>query len=69
LKQGGILALNIAGVPSYPRLETDFLALAKREGWRLQATLRIEMSRMVGTRIHNGGSAVKTEPLFVFAKR
>ena len=69
LKQGGLLAVNITGVPSYPRLESDFLALAKREGWKLRTTFRIEMSRMVGTRIHNGGSAVKTEPLFVFAKQ
>jgi hypothetical protein len=69
LKPGGFLAVNIANVPSYPKLEADFLKLAKREGWRLRTTIRIEMSRMVGTRIHNGGSAVKTEPLFVFAKR
>jgi hypothetical protein len=68
LKRGGLLAVNIAGVPSYPRLEAEFLKLAKREGWILRATFRIEMSRMVGTRIHNGGSAVKTEPLFIFIK-
>jgi len=68
LRPGGLLAVNIASVPSYPRLEDDFIKLAKRGGWRLRATFQIEMSRMVGTRVHNGGSAVKTEPLFVFSK-
>ena len=69
LKQSGKLAVNITGVQSYPELESDFLKLAKREGWKLRRAFRIEMPRMVGTRIHNSGSAVKTEPLFVFAKR
>jgi hypothetical protein len=70
LKPGGILAVNIANVPSYPRLETDFLKLAKREGWKLRATFHIEMSRMVGTRVHRAGAGeqYKTEPLFVFTK-
>jgi hypothetical protein len=70
LKPGGVLAINVAGVPSYPRLESDFLKLAKREGWRLISTLKIEMSRMVGTRVHRAGAAAqyKTEPLFVFSK-
>ncbi len=70
LKPSGILAVNIMGVPSYPRLETDFLRLAQREGWKLRATLRIEMSRMLGTRVFKSGhfKQYKTEPLFVFNK-
>jgi hypothetical protein len=70
LKPGGILAVNIANVPSYPRLESDFLRLARREGWKLRATLRIEMSRMLGTRVFKAGNGkqYKTEPLFVFNK-
>jgi hypothetical protein len=72
LKQGGSLAVNIANVSSYPRLEADFLKLATGEGWRLRTTLQIEMSRMLGTRMSRVGiksSQYKSEPLFVFSKR
>jgi hypothetical protein len=71
LKPGGFLAVNIANVPSYPRLESDFLALAKRDGWKLRATLQIEMSQMFGTKGFNTGASkqYKMEPLFVFVKR
>jgi hypothetical protein len=70
LKPGGILAVNIANVPSYPRLESDFLSLAKREGWRLRTTVQIEMSQMLGTKGFVAGTnkQYKTEPLFVFSK-
>jgi DNA modification methylase len=70
LKSGGVLAINIANVPSYPMLESDFLALAKREGWRLISTLKIQMSRMLGTKVFRTGASkqYKTEPLFVFNK-
>ncbi|MGA7832391.1 MAG: hypothetical protein WCA21_15640 [Terracidiphilus sp.] len=70
LKPGGSLAVNIANVPSYPRLEADFLALAKREGWKLRATFQIEMSQMFGTKGFSAGASkqYKTEPLFVFSK-
>jgi hypothetical protein len=72
LKPGGLLAVNIANVPCYPKLEGDFLRLAKRERWRLITTLKIEMSRMLGTRTSRAGlksPQYKSEPLFVFAKR
>jgi hypothetical protein len=70
LKPGGSLAVNIANVPSYPRLEADFLKLAKRDGWKLRATLQIEMSQMLGTKGFRAGTGkqYKTEPLFVFSK-
>ena len=69
LKLGGFLAVNIANVPSYPKLETDFLKLAKREGWKLRATLQIEMSQMFGTKGFSASTKqYKTEPLFVFSK-
>jgi hypothetical protein len=70
LKRGGFLAVNIANVPSYPELESDFLSLAKREGWKLRATLQIEMSQMLGTKGFVAGTnkQYKTEPLFVFSK-
>jgi hypothetical protein len=71
LKLGGFLAINITGVPSFPRLEADFLTLAKREGWKLRATFQIEMSQMFGTKGFSAGASrqYKTEPLFVFVKR
>ena len=71
LKQGGILAVNIANVPSYPNLESDFLCLAKRYGWKLRATFQIEMSQMLGTKGSVAGitKQYKTEPLYVFANR
>lgn len=71
LRPGGFLAVNIADVPSYPKLETDFLKLAKREGWRLRTTLQIEMSRMLGTKGSSTGTCkqYKKEPLFVLDKR
>ena len=71
LKSSGLLAVNITGVPSYPKLESDFLALARREGWKLRATLHIEMSRMLGTKGFSTGTGkqYKTEPLFVFSTR
>ncbi|MES2392959.1 MAG: hypothetical protein V4555_15035 [Acidobacteriota bacterium] len=72
LKPDGFLAVNIANVPSYPRLESDFLNLAQREGWKLISKLQIEMSRMLGTRNAGEGAKslqYKSEPLFLFTKR
>jgi hypothetical protein len=70
LKTGGVLAVNIANVPSYPKLEANFLKLAKRDGWKLRATLQIELSQMLGTKGSSTGTGkqYKTEPLFVFSK-
>jgi hypothetical protein len=70
LKVGGLLAVNIANVPSYPRLEVDFLTLAKGEGWKLRTTIQVEMSQMFGTKGFSTGASkqYKTEPLFVFEK-
>jgi hypothetical protein len=73
LKPSGKLAVNITGVGTYPELEADFLELARLSGWKLTATLRMELSRMVGTRVKEGRSAqecqFKTEPIFIFTAR
>jgi hypothetical protein len=71
LKPGGTLAVNIASVSSYPTLESDFLLLARREGWKLTSTLRMEMSKMVGTRMGRAAAQVqyKTEPVFLLIPR
>ena len=50
LKASGKLAVNIAGVVTYPTLEADFLGLARRGGWKHIGTLQMELSRMVGTK-------------------
>jgi hypothetical protein len=61
LKPDGALAVNIAGVKSYPELERDFVALALEQGWQLVRTLRYSLSNIAG-----GG--YKYEPVFVFKK-
>jgi hypothetical protein len=67
LKPGGILAVNIADVPTFPDLEKAFLALAESKGWTRTETLYIELSPMWGTR--NPGYEPKLEPIFVFAMK
>jgi hypothetical protein len=66
LKPGGILAVNIADVPTFPDLEKAFLALAESKVWTRTETLHIELSPMWGTR--NPGYEPKLEPLFVFRR-
>lgn len=66
LKASGLLAINIANVKSYPTLEADFVALATANGFRLASTLRLALSKMMGTR--SSGGTHKYEPVFVFEK-
>jgi DNA methylase len=66
LKPEGVLAVNIADVPTFPDLEKAFLALAESKGWTRTETLHIELSPMWGTR--EPGYEPKLEPLFVFRR-
>jgi hypothetical protein len=65
LKSEGVLAVNVANVPTFPDLEKAFLALAESKGWRLVETRQIELSPMWGTR-STPEYAPKLEPIFVF---
>jgi hypothetical protein len=67
LKTTGLLAINIANVKSYPKLEDDFVELAAACGFRLVRTLKLALSVMMGTR-QVGGAKFKYEPIFVFQK-
>lgn len=66
LKTDGFLAVNIAGVPSYPTLHQDFVALAVATGWHLVETLQLVLSRMPGTGKQTASH--KYEPVFVFQR-
>jgi hypothetical protein len=66
LKPEGKLVVNLANVPTYPELERDFVTLAENNGWKLVSTLRLALSKMMGTR--NGGGKHKFEFIFVFEK-
>jgi hypothetical protein len=66
LKPSGFLVFNIAGVPSYPRLADDFLAMAGRCGFSHVETLQLALSSMPGAR---DDSPFKHEPIFVFVKK
>lgn len=68
LKSTGHLIVNIANVSSYPTLESDFVAMACARGWELERTLRLALSKMMGTR-RAGGESFKYEPVFVFKKK
>lgn len=67
LKANGTLIINIAAVKSYPTLATDFVILAEASGFKLERTLKLLLSAMVGTR--KQGEAHKSEPIFVFTKK
>jgi DNA modification methylase len=67
LKSSGRLIINIANVSSYPTLESDFVAMACARGWELERTLRLALSKMMGTR-RTGGESFKYEPVSVFKK-
>lgn len=66
LKRYGVLAVNIAGVPSYPALQEDFVALAVANGWRQVETLQLALSKMPGTGKQTAKH--KFEPIYVFRK-
>lgn len=61
-----ILAVNIAGVPSYPTLHEDFVALAVANGWRLVETLQLALSKMPGTGKQTASH--KYEPVYAFQR-
>jgi len=66
LKPDGILAVNIADVRGYPELARDFVALAKSKAWRLEKTLRLALSAMLGAKHKH--DKFKYEPIFVFRR-
>jgi hypothetical protein len=66
LKPDGWLVINVADCSSYPTLTSDFLALAKRMGFRLVETLQLALSKMVGT--DKWSATHKYEPVFAFRK-
>lgn len=68
LKPQGVLAVNIADVPTFPDLEKAFLALAESKGWTRTETLHIELSPMWGT-YSEPGYTPKLEPIFVFRRK
>lgn len=65
LRHGGILALNVANVKSYPTLAPDTYTVAREEGFEEVEILKLQLSRMLGTK--NAGT-FKHEPIFVFRK-
>jgi hypothetical protein len=82
LKQNGILAVNIAGVKSYPALDKDFVALAVSSGWQFLETLQLSLSNGPGKGKRKSEPACaqsgestsvkrvthKYEPIYVFVK-
>jgi hypothetical protein len=67
LKPSGYLILNIAGVPSFPTLMHDLVAMAEANGWKLVDRLELLLSKMMGTR--GDGETNKKEPILVFQKQ
>ena len=67
LKPEGVLAVNVADVPTFPDLEKAFLALAESKGWTRTETLHIELSPMWGTR--EPGYEPKLEPVFILRRK
>jgi hypothetical protein len=63
LTETGCLAVNIAGVPSYPHLTEHLFWIAGRCGFRPVETLRLMLSAMPSVR-----GAFKCEPVFIFQK-
>lgn len=48
LKEGGTLAINIAGVSGYTDLPQRFMEYAESKGWKLMETLRLALSSGMG---------------------
>jgi hypothetical protein len=67
LNAEGVLAVNVADVPTFPDLEKALLALAESKGWTRTETLHIELSPMWGTR--EPGYEPKLEPLFILRRK
>lgn len=62
LKEGGVLALNIAGVKSYPDIEADTVRTAESAGFVRNMTLRYSLSSLSSSKVY------KHEPVYLFTK-
>lgn len=66
LKNGGILAINIADVQSYPSFTNDFIDLMKSKStkWEYINTMKLALSSLK----RNRDDKFKYEPIFIFKK-
>lgn len=62
LKEGGVLALNIAGVRSYPDIEEDTVRTAESAGFVRNAVLKYSLSSLSSSKVY------KHEPVYLFTK-
>ena len=65
LKQGGILAINVADVINYPDLESDTLSIAKSMGFKHINTHDMALSKLMGG---SKNALFKFEPIFILKK-
>ena len=65
LKQGGILAINVADVINYPDLESDTLSIAKSMGFKHINTHDMALSKLMGG---SKNALFKFEPIFILEK-
>jgi len=68
LTSDGILAVNIADVDSYMGMEDQFLRFADQKGWQYIRTMKLALSRMMGTRKKQTGTH-KFEPIYIFRRK
>jgi hypothetical protein len=68
LKPDGFLAVNIADVGTYSGMEDQFLRFANRKDWKYVETLKLALSRMMGTRKKQTDTH-KYEPIYVFKRK
>ena len=61
LKTGGAMVINIANTPKHKWLEDETINITKSIGFKLQETLRLELSSI-------SGKGAKYEPIFIFKK-
>lgn len=66
LKKGGILAINIANVQSYPLLTNDFMDIMKSKSaeWKYMNTMKLALSSLK----RDKENKFKYEPIFIFNK-
>lgn len=62
LKDNGKMAINIANTPKYDWLEEECVNIAEEKGFRLENTLKYEISNVAF------GKGNKVEPIFIFKK-
>ena len=61
LKKGKHMIINISNVPSFKNLEEETIRVATEEGFSLEKTLLLALSKM-------NGSGFKYEPMYVFQR-